>query len=416
MDDTPLLMVEDQETLREACAHLSTQPVIGVDTESDSMHHYKEKVSLIQISDAERDYIVDPVVVADLSPLGAIFEDPDRVKIFHGADFDLMCLNRDYGFRIPNLFDTMIAAQFLDLPRVGLADLCAEFFDAEMDKKYQRHDWSSRPLLPEHVQYARGDSHYLLALRELLVFKLERLDRLDIVKEEFKLLEAKTWDFTDEYENDGWIRMKRIGHLEDADRRVLRHLWRARDRHAAELDRPPYKVFPDRVMILLAERKPADMEALKGVVRASSTMVRRYGEDMVAAIRAGLEDRDPLPEAPRRVEKPRYRYGGRDADRLFATLKDWRQDMVKRDGVPMVMIGNNSQLKAIAGTRPATLEALAGIDELRSWQVELWGEELLEVVAQFEGESTDRKKSEKQAEADKASTASRRRRRRRRKS
>jgi len=411
MDETPLIMVEDDATLLEVCETLAKEPVIGVDTESDSMHHYQEKVCLIQISDSERDYIVDPLKIDDLSPLGAIFADPEKVKIFHGADYDLMCMNRDYGFTIINLFDTMIASQFLDLPRVGLADLCGAYFDAEMDKRYQRHDWAERPLLPEHLDYARGDSHYLLALRELLIFKLQRLGRWEIVQEEFRLLEQKNFPVR-EFSPDDWIRMKRIGHLEDDDRRVLRHLWRLRDVTARELDRPPYKVFPDRVLILLSEKKPTSIESLKRHVRGSSTMVRRYGDGMVEAVQKGLEDSDPLPRPPRKAEKPRYRYSGREAERLFEQLKDWRKAVISRDRVPMVMVGNNSQLKAVAGERPEDLEAMSKLDDLRDWQVAHYGEELLEQIALFESDSSGRKKASKETE----SKAPKKRRRRRRKS
>jgi len=392
MDETPLIMVEDDATLLEVCETLSKEPIIGVDTESDSMHHYQEKVCLIQISDSVNDYIVDPLKIDDLSPLGVIFADPECVKIFHGADYDLMCMNRDYGFKIVNLFDTMIAAQFIDLPRVGLADLCGTYFDAEMDKRYQRHDWAERPLLPEHVEYARGDSHYLLALRELLIFKLQRLGRWDIVQEEFKLLETKKFPVR-EFSQDDWIRMKRIGHLEDDDRRVLRHLWRLRDVTASELDRPPYKVFPDRVLILLSEKKPTSIEGLKRYVRGSSTMVRRYGEGMVEAVQKGLEDTDPLPRPPRKAEKPRFRFSGREAERLFDQLKDWRKAVLSRDRVPMVMVGNNAQLKAVAGERPKTLEEMGGLDDLRRWQVARYGEELLEQIALFESDSSTRRKT-----------------------
>ncbi len=408
MDETPLVMIEDSESLRALCESLAAEPVIGVDTESDSMHHYQERVCLIQISDRDKDYIVDPLKIEDLSPLGAVLESPDVVKVFHGADYDIMCLKRDYGFQIRRLFDTMIAGQFLDLPRVGLADLCGTYFGAEMDKRYQRHDWSRRPLQPEHLQYARGDSHYLLSLRELLTLKLERLGRLSMVEEECRLLEDRAV-VVRPFDPDGWVRMKRIGLLDDGDRRVLRHLWRLRDDTARALDRPPYKVFPDRVLILLSEHKPTTLDALKQHVRASSTMVRRYGEQMVAAINAGLADTEELPRPQKRAEKPRYRYGGREVERLFEQLKQWRKGVTRRDGVPMVMVGNNSQLRAVAGTRPRDMAELEAIGDLRRWQIERYGQELLEQVRSFEA---GRQPSPEPGEAPEKPKRRRRRRRR----
>jgi ribonuclease D len=173
-DDAPL-MVEDDEALVALAERLRSATVIGVDTESDSMYHYKEKVCLVQITDAHGDIIVDPLTIDDMSPLEPIFADPSVVKIFHGADYDIVSLKRDFGYQTNNLFDTLVAAQFLGLQGLGLADLIGRFFGIPIDKKFQRHDWSRRPLHPEHLDYARGDTHWLLALREILLRRLERV-------------------------------------------------------------------------------------------------------------------------------------------------------------------------------------------------------------------------------------------------
>src|SRR4051812_48265860 len=110
--DTPLVMVESDTALRDAVERLRVAPVIGVDTESDSFHHYQEKVCLVQVSDTATDYIIDPLSISDMSPLGDLMGNPDQVKVFHGADYDVVSLKRDYGFKFSNLFDTMIASQF----------------------------------------------------------------------------------------------------------------------------------------------------------------------------------------------------------------------------------------------------------------------------------------------------------------
>ena len=104
--NTPLIIVDTQEKLVELADQLSKAPVIGVDTESDSFHHYQEKVCLIQFSDLENDFILDPLQVDDMSPLAPIFANPDIVKVLHGADYDVVCLRRDFGFVFKNLFDT----------------------------------------------------------------------------------------------------------------------------------------------------------------------------------------------------------------------------------------------------------------------------------------------------------------------
>lgn len=386
-DGTPLIIVEDDDTLAAICKDLRSEAIIGVDTESDSMHHYQEKVCLIQVSDAHRDYILDPQRLGDLKPFGEVLADRGVVKVFHGADYDIVCLKRDYDFAINNVFDTMIAAQYLGLPRVGLADLCREYFSADMDKKYQTHDWSQRPLLPEHLEYARGDTHYLIALREVLSRKLQRKDRLEIVAEECEILTQREWRgrVPDE---EGWQQIKGANQLDDAGKRVLRALWRLRDGEARKMDRPPYKVIPNDLMLRIAQVQPSNLDALSNLARAKSSMFRRYGRGMVDAVREGQNNSEPLvdPTPKKRGAGPKVRYGARETERFFQTLKDWRTRVAARDEVPLVMVASNNHLRALAGWRPRTLEELGEVEDIRAWQIRRYGAEILKLVAEFEGE------------------------------
>ena len=88
MQDTPLIMVTDTATLEQVCRELAKEPVLGVDTEADSMYSYTEKLCLIQVSDRNKDYIIDPLQVEDMSSFGDILENENIVKIFHGADYE----------------------------------------------------------------------------------------------------------------------------------------------------------------------------------------------------------------------------------------------------------------------------------------------------------------------------------------
>jgi ribonuclease D len=392
MDNTPLVIVETEEALAAAIEQMRGEPVLGVDTEADSMHHYTEKVCLIQISDRERDYIVDPLAGFSLEPLNELMCDPKVIKVFHGADYDVVSLKRDFGFEIRGIFDTMIAAQMIDRPKVGLADIVGGLFGYGMDKKYQTCDWSLRPLSADQLDYARGDTHFLLAVREYFLTRLKRLERLEIAEEEFALVEDRVW--TQKLDKTtAFLRVKRASKLDDDGKRTLRCLWEMRDGHAARLDRPPYKVVPDQVLIKLAETRPQDRDGLMRIIRAKSSMARRFGDDLLKALLAANDDERPIPKAPskERVGTP-ARYGSRETERLLAQLKDWRKRVLKRDKIPMVLVMSNSQLKAIAGFRPVTQEELDGLDELRNWQVELYSAELLELVANFEAGISDEPK------------------------
>lgn len=389
--DTPLIMVESDAALRDAVERLRRATVLGVDTESDSFHHYQEKVCLVQISDFEADYVIDPLSVSDMSPLGDLMADPLVVKVFHGADYDVVSLKRDFGYRFANLFDTMIASQFLGLPRIGLADLIGQYFGHVIDKKYQRHDWAARPLEDEHLDYARGDTHWLPALREILTAKLERIGRLRPVLEECRMMEAREWQGR-VHDPADFLRVKGARQLDEAAQRVLRALYAYRDQEAAAMDRPAFKVIPDPVLVDLAKAQPTTHEGVAAMMRRGSGLVRRHGSRLAETIVAGLADETPLPVPAAREPSTKDNGGGaalrgRDAERLLTRLKEWRNEIVARDNVAPITIAANGLLKEITRRAPRTLEQLAAVPEIRDWQLEEHGPALVRLVNEVLDES-----------------------------
>ncbi len=406
--DTPLLIAEDEAALAAVCEHLKGEPFIGVDTEADSMYHYKEKVCLIQLTDRHRDYIVDPLAIGHIGGLTDILADPDTQKIFHGADYDVVSLRRDFDVPVRNIFDTMISAQILGLPKVGLADLCANNFGAKMDKKYQRYNWAARPLKPEHLDYARGDSHYLLSLREILLEKLAETGRLDVVEEEFLRLEDREWQ-PREPSPDDWMRVKGSRNLDDVGKHVLKHLYAYRNGQAKKLDRPPYKVIPDQFLLRVAEVKPDSQDKIRGLAKRRSNMLRRHGASLVTAVQAGLKEKGPVPEPAKKTQRgPRMPYGGRDSERLVQEFKNWRTKAADRKSIPVAMLASNAQLKVLAGFRPKSLEELEKLEDIRAWQTRRYGTEWLALLEDFGS------KQPAASSGDGAPPAKRRRRRRRR--
>ena len=120
------VLVTRIDTLHDMLAQLVQEPVVAVDTESNSLHAYREQVCLLQFSTPQVDYLVDPLALHDLSSLAGLFADPAIVKVFHAADYDILCLKRDFDFKFANLFDTMVAARILGRPAVGLGAVLAE--------------------------------------------------------------------------------------------------------------------------------------------------------------------------------------------------------------------------------------------------------------------------------------------------
>ncbi len=376
--DVPLVLVDTEEALAEAVEAMRELPAIAVDLEADSFHHYREKVCLIQVSIPGTDFVIDTLAVPSLAPLGELLEDPERIKVAHGADYDVVSLKRDYGIAIRGLFDTMIAAQFLSLPRLGLADLLNGSFGVALDKKYQRHDWARRPLGPEHLDYARGDTHWLLALREVLLYRLERAGWTAAVAEECRLLEQREWQGRTPDPGD-FLRVKGASDLGVEGKRVLRALYEYRETQAAAMDRPVFKVIPDRVLAVVARGKPDNLEQMGELIRKSSALMRQQGKALVAAVHAGLADERPLPKAPPR--KKSASKGPADAH-VVEKLKSWRKRRTSTDRLPPAVVAPNAVLREVARVLPHTVEDLRQVEGLREWQLERYGSELIDVVAQ----------------------------------
>lgn len=409
--DTPLLRIDTPQQLDDMVKAIAGAPVIGVDTEADSMHHYQEKVCLIQISDLTTDYIIDPLMVGDLSALGPVFESPDVVKIFHDCYFDVVSLRRDYGFTFRNLFDTMLGAQFAGMERFGLADVIRTLFGHEIDKQYQRHDWAERPLLPEHLDYARGDTHFLAAIREYLIGRLVPLGRLHMLEEECEHLATKVWSGRTK-DPAAFLAIKGARALDDDGKRVLRALCEWREDEARRLDRPVFKTAPDEVLVQLAERRPGNAAEVTGMLRAGSSLARRWSDDFVDAVQRGLADERELPTAASADRKPRGErspddVGVRDQERILLALKEWRTRVTRERRLPQICVMANSQFQAIARRAPTDLETLASLGDMRRWQLAEWGEEILRVV-----ESIDVRRGPPPEETAESTGGGRRRRRR----
>ncbi|HVK00338.1 MAG TPA: ribonuclease D, partial [Gemmatimonadales bacterium] len=200
-------LIRTEAELVALASGLRSEPLLAVDTEAASFHRYLDRVYLLQISSREETAVVDPLATGGLGPIGELLADPAIEIVFHDADYDLRLLNREYGYTAKHLFDTRIAAQLLNEPGVGLAALLEKYLSIRLDKRFQRADWSARPLSPEMLEYAASDTRYLPQLRDLLRQLLEERGRLGWAQEEFALLEDIRPTPPDQAEP-GWLRVK----------------------------------------------------------------------------------------------------------------------------------------------------------------------------------------------------------------
>jgi len=180
--------IDTLSSLENLAVILEKESVIACDLEADSMYHYKEKVCLLQIATNQCTYVVDPLAIGQLDSLKPMFADPKIRKIFHGADYDIRSLFRDFHIEINNLFDTELACRFLGIRATGLEPVLKKMFNVTLDKKFQKRDWSRRPLPDQMLRYAAGDTTYLVDLSNILLKGLEEKGRFFWVMEECEIL------------------------------------------------------------------------------------------------------------------------------------------------------------------------------------------------------------------------------------
>jgi len=355
---------------------LRQEPLLAVDTEAASFHRYLDRVYLLQISSREETAVVDPLATGRLDPLGELLADPAIEIVFHDADYDLRLLNREYGYTAQNLFDTRIAAQLLNEPGVGLAALLEKYVGVRLDKRFQRADWSARPLSPEMLAYAASDTRYLLALRDTLRAQLEARARLAWAQEEFALLEDIRATPADQIEP-GWLRLKGAKALRGRELAVLRELWEWRESAARRADRATFRILNNEPMLAMAKSPPTELAALKAIPGVSSDQAERRGKELLAAVRRGLEL--PESELPRPARPPRRVPDAAYEERL-ERLKVARNRLAQERELAPGVVCPNGTLEAIARLDPKTTAALAEVTELRRWQLREFGEELLKAL------------------------------------
>lgn len=370
----PARYIEHDREFRKLVDDLAAEPLIAIDTESNSLYAYHERICLIQISTRSADYIVDPLRVANVRQLGPLLADPKIEKVFHAAEYDLICLKRDYDFTVNNLFDTMIAARICGHKAIGLDKMLAQYVGVEMDKSHQRDDWGQRPLSEENLLYAQMDTHYLPMLRDKLRGELEQMHALDEAYESFEEY-AHVQISNHQFDPDGYWR---VGVAADFSRRqmaILRELYLLRESIAEERDTPPFKVFNDKVLVALTQASPLGLYQLRGIMGMTESQIRRYGRQIVQAVERGR--RGALPQPP-----PQPGVDPLVVER-FTALRAWRKTRAEARGVESDVILSKDALWALAYRDPATLDDLDGIRGLGPWRRAEYGQEILDVLRPY---------------------------------
>lgn len=370
-----LVFVDKPAQLVSMVATLEQYPSISIDTESNSLYVYREQVCLVQISTLDHDFLIDTLAVQDLSPLAGIFADPNREKIFHASEYDVICMKRDYGFEFATLFDTMIAARILGEPAIGLASLLKSRLNIELDKKYQRANWGIRPLPKAMLDYAGQDSRHLFQLRVILEQELRAKNLMDLAQEDFLLACAVPAHSANPNHNGCW-KVAGSVRINPQEAAILQKLCEYREKEAMRQNLPPFKILSNEILVHLSQLHPqsiADMAEVKGMNERAQ---RKYGEDLLAAIRRG-ETAEPL-RRPKKV-RPDEPF----LNRLNA-LREWRKNKGLELKVESDVILPRDYIELIASTNPKSANELSAFMKDIPYRSSHFGKEIIQVLRKQE--------------------------------
>lgn len=368
-------IVDTAAGLEKAVSALEKEKFIAVDLEADSMYHFKEKVCLIQLATEKTSVVVDPLQVNNFSLFSPLFSNPDIQKIFHGADYDVRSLYRDFKIKINNLFDTELACRFLGIKETGLKAVLKMFFEINIEKKYQKKDWSKRPLSEKMIEYASKDVIYLQPLAKILIDKLEEIDRLSWVLEECKILSKVRPILSDE--EPLFLKFKGAGRLKSKSLAVLEALLQYRKSVAEKKDKPLFKIIGNDSIMKIATARPETLRRLKRSKALSGRQISMYGNDLIQVVAGALKITEhELPVYPRKtVSAMPYKVFER-----IKVLKSWRDSKAIALDMDSGMLCNNALITAIAVKNPEDRKSMGTIKEMKNWQKTAFGKEIITVL------------------------------------
>jgi len=364
----PFLYVDTGPRLRDLLRRLEGAQAVALDTEADSLHHYFEKVCLIQLTAGQEHAIVDPLCGLDLSPLMDVLA--RRTLVLHGADYDLRMLRMTFGFRPQGeVFDTMLAARLLGHEALGLAALAERLLGVGMSKGGQKSDWSRRPLSPAQLRYAADDTRYLLPLAERLREDLARLGRIPWLRESCSVMVRHAAQEREKDPDEVW-RIKGASRLGREQLNVLRSLFYWRDREARQADHPSFRILGNQQLLELAARAVSDPEGAlggSGGFELPRNCTGRRLQALKEALReAAAKPQNEWPDLRRHEPPPRKVPAG-----LLADLRAEAGRLARETGLDSTTLATRSALENIARTRPDGREAIAECGPLMEWQARL---------------------------------------------
>ncbi len=345
---------------------------LGLDTEFMPEGRYRPLLCLVQVVVGTDVSVLDPLAGFDPQPLAGVLADPEIELVVHAGRQDVAILRREWQTDVTNVFDTQVAAGFAGFSaQAGYNGLLHDALRIRLSKTASFTRWDARPLTDEQLRYARGDVEHLLPLADDIRSRLEPRGRLEWAREECHAI-AVASDERDPEEV--WRRLPRSAGLDPRERAVARELAAWRERTAAREDRPVGAVVRDPTVVELAKRQPSSRRELSQIRGINPDVVRRRGDDIIAAVQRGR-----AAEPIRLDEGERVGTEAQDGP-VIALSEALVRTRAQEAGLAYELIAARADLA------PIVVAARRGDDEpdvrtLRGWRRELVGAELLELLA-----------------------------------
>ncbi len=336
-------MITSSDALHDLVEKARLTNSVAIDTEFVWTKTYLPRLGLIQLALSDEEcYLLDPLAVEDLSPFGELLADPSVVKILHDAPQDLAILHSATGYIPKNIFDTRLAAGFAGLTAtLSLGNLIQELLDITLSKTETRTDWLKRPLDQEQILYALDDVRYLRAARIILINRIIGPEIKSWLQEELDLLnDPKNYNGLTAHTR--YKRIRGSKGLESIELAILRELVIWRELTAKKINRPRGHVVKDSDLLEISRKKTTSIEQLQEKTPLSARTIERWGENLVAAVHAGLTC--PVEKRPQKEQSMRL---STKNSQMLERLNEFIQLKSQMQGIDPMLIGNGSELKKL---------------------------------------------------------------------
>lgn len=333
------------------------RPVV-LDTEFERVSTFYPIPGLVQLGGNGDYWLIDPEVAEGSSGFRDMLADPDRPKLLYAMSEDLELFRHWLDVAPAGLVDLQIGAAMAGAGfSVGYAKLVESLFGESLDKSVTRSDWVSRPLTPEQERYAVDDIRFLEPLYQWVSERLKARGLEQALADESRRFAeaAAGQDDPDQH----YLKLRGGWALTPEQQAVLKELVAWRERECHRVDRPRNRLVNDALLLAIAERCPGSLRALNDIQGLPGGIVKRYGEHLLALVRAGKEaDNSTLELIPRPLT--------RDQQAHYKKLKKYFSRAAEATDIPIELLAPRKRLEKVLQDGK-----LAGNEFFEGWRQQL---------------------------------------------